>query len=294
TLDLYDQAFFPGLPNAQHAGVRTNGNPLRLTNNVLNPTTFILVVSSRAEGQTGTYSGTISGPALLNELANPYFVQQPTPSNQVIWPGEDPVPISVGTITPGVTYEWYPGVSPGVPADGLSSISGAATNVYDPPPTTNSKWFWARIYNSFGYEDSELAQVFVRPIPGFTSYPTNQTIPYGATNTLVAVATNIPFVLNWFGGTSPFTTNMLNAVVVQDVSSNYINSAQISYTLPLLSPGAYNFWVQSTNLAGATNGNTFTITVIKRPLNVTLHLPNSPTYDGAAKPAFASASDPNP
>jgi MBG domain (YGX type)/MBG domain len=294
TLDLYDPFFSPTSPNLGHDKFATNGNPVRMTNVVVNPTTYVLVISSTQEGQTGSYSGTISGPALLNELPNPYFTQQPAPSNQVIWPGEDPVPISVGTITPDVTYEWYPGVSPGVPADGLSPISGATSNVYDPPPTTTSQWFWARIYNTYGYEDSDLAQVFVRPMPAFTLYPANQTVPYGTTNTLTAVATNIPFVLNWFAGTSPLMTNLLTSVVVQGVSTNYTNSAQISYTLPVLPPGAYNFWLQSTNLAGTTNGNTFTITVIKRPLTVALTIPAGTSYDGTAKVATASASDPNP
>ena len=294
TLDLYDPFFSPASPNLGHDKFATNGNPVRMTNVTVNPTTYVLVISSTKEGQTGTYSGTISGPALLNELPNPYFTQQPTPTNQVIWPGEDPVPISVGTITPDVSYEWYPGVSPGVPADGLMPISGAVTNVYDPPPTTTSQWFWARISNTYGYEDSDLAQVFVRPMPAFIVYPTNQTIAYGTTNTLTAVATNIPFLLNWFGGNSPVTTNLLTSVVVQGISTNYTNSAQISYPLPLLTPGAYNFWVQSTNPAGTTNGNTFTITVIKRPLTVTLSIPTGNNYDGSSKAATASASDPNP
>ena len=116
-----------------------------------------------------------------------------------------------------------------MPADGQLPISGAVSNIYDPPPTTNSQWFWARIYNSYGYEDSDLAQVFVRPIPSFSLYPANQTIFYGNPSpTLQAVATNIPFVLNWYYGDSGFTTNLLNSVLVQGISTNYTNSAQIS------------------------------------------------------------------
>ncbi len=297
SVSVYNQIFLTNNPNVNLSMLPGSGN---FTLNVAAPSTYIFVLSV-PQGTSSAYSGTIVGPggALVNELPAPAFSPQPAPTNQFLWRNEDPAPIIGNAIPVDSSWSWWRGVEPGLPADGMTSISNLTTRTNDQPASVTAQptnlWFWARIDGAYGYDDSELCLLEVSPPPRFAIYPTNRSIVYGNLSNITTLVTNAPFALKWFQTNSPVQTNTVQTNVIQGYGATYLRSVQRTNTLPLLNVGTYSYWIQATNPSGATNGPTFTITVTKRPLFVSLTTPQGLTpYDGLPHGATATVTDLNP
>jgi hypothetical protein len=289
---LYNQIFMTNNPNVNLHALGPN------TINVVVPTTFWLVLSTSNLNQFGTYSGTITGPggALVNELPAPVFAPQPTPKHQFLWPNQDPAPIIGNALPENSTWSWFRGAEPGVPVDFTDPIPGLNTRTNDQPASVTAQptnlWFWPRIDGSYGYDDGDLCMIEVSPPPRFMTYPTNRTIVYGNTTNLTTIVTNVPFLVRWYEGTSPTPGNIAKDHVIQGMGPSYIRVVSRTNTTPLLNVGTYSYWLQATNPSGVTNGPTFTVTVTKRPLFVSLEVPQGLTpYDGLPHGATATAFD---
>lgn len=294
-MSVYDQIFMTNNPNVN---LYLLPNSLNFTLNVAAPSTYWLVISSPSIGSFGSYSGTITGPGLVNELPAPVFYPQPIPTNQFLWPTQDPAPI-IGNAEPvDSAWSWYRGVAPGVPVDGFTNMVGLNTRTNDQPASVTAKptnlWFWARIDGSYGYDDSELCMLEVSPPPRFMTYPTNRSIVYGNITNFTTLVTNVPFLIRWYQAPATNQSNTVQSDVIQGYGPSYVRNVTRTNTTPLYNVGSYSYWIQATNPAGVTNGPTFTLTVTPRPLTVLISVPPGVIYDGLPHPLTATVTDPVP
>ncbi|HBA84108.1 MAG TPA: hypothetical protein DCZ95_08450 [Verrucomicrobia bacterium] len=299
TVSLYNQIFNPANPNLNHTGTFETGNPVIGTVNVSFPAMYWIVMSTANQGATGSYTVAVSGPTLANELPAPTFTQQPTTNYQFLWRNEDPLPI-VAKASESGTWSWYPGVTPGVPADGLAALAGFTGATVDltaaTTAATSNFWYWARMEGAYGYEDSALAMLEVCPPPRFATYPTTQTNVYGYALTNTALITNVPFIVKWFRGSPPDVSHPVATNLIQGYGAGYVRLTNVSGRLlpPVLNVGTYSFWLQATNPSGTTNGPAFTVVVSPRPLSFSNDIPVGVIYDKQPHSISSAAYDPVP
>lgn len=291
-MDLYSAVFDPNNANLSRYKFTTGGSPLTFVTTNLPAGNYNLVLSTTASLATGTFSGSVSGPALIRELGTPVFATNPSPLTQTNWPLETLLPITHSVSEPIVSYEWYPALAPGVPVDGQTAIAGATNTIYQPSPTATSRWYYLRAYNSYGYDDGPLAATLVRPKPAFAPNPVSTNFNYAMPGTNSAIITNVPFTIYWqtlTGSTVVATlTNFL-----QGVSTNYTNAIASTVLLSNYNAGVYGLRIVATNPSGVATSSLATITVNRRPLNVSLPGATN-TFNGTTQSLVAAATDPIP
>jgi len=270
-IDVYSAFFDPIHPNL---GLYHYGTGHSTFSNSFPVGNYHLVFSSGGLGNSSLYTGTITGPLIANLLDTPRFATSPNPTSQVVWPN-DRMTITVTQSVP-VAYEWYPGAAPGVSVDGMSPLPGENSNTLYPPLVHSSRWYYARAYNQYGYDDGPLAHVYIRPPPAFTIPPHSTNFFYRQPGMLSMQLSNIPFTVHWFVSTSvfPVLTHFL-----QQTSSNYINTTGVQLSLSNWAVGAYSMWAVVTNPTGVTTSQLVTVDIGKRPLTYSVFA-NSYVYDG--------------
>ncbi|HMP91011.1 MAG TPA: MBG domain-containing protein, partial [Kiritimatiellia bacterium] len=277
-IDLYSAFFDPEHPNL---GLYHYGSGNATFSNSLPVGNYHLVISSGGLGNSSIYTGTITGPLIANLLDTPYFTTFPNPTSQVVWPN-DRMTITVTQSVP-VSYEWYPGEAPGVPVDGMSPLPGENSNTLYPPMIHSSRWYYARAYNQYGYDDGPLTHVHIRPPPTITIPPKSTNFLYRQPGVVSAQFSNIPFRIVW---QTPPANDFATHLIQTTATVNYVNVSQSSIQLSNFNAGTYQFRCVVTNPSGAVTSDFVTVDIGKRPLTYSVFA-NSYVYDGEPHSVFS-------
>lgn len=153
-INLYQNGFDPGFPKSNFWENRTPGGTY--TTHLL-PGIYEAVVSSNGTLQTGSFTGTITGPepVVLRPSRTLGFLSQP----------EDVTLSSGSSVTLTASYDgaapiavqWYQGIS----GDTSQPISGATNSEFTTPSLATTTSYWIRLTGPEGIVDSRTVTVFV-------------------------------------------------------------------------------------------------------------------------------------
>ena len=160
------------------------------------------------------------------------------------------------------TFQWYRGAS----GNTTNPVSGATSASFTTPALTVVTSYWVRVSNTAGSSDSNTATVTVAGIaaPVITTQPVSTTINSGGTANLTVTASGDSPGFQWYRGTSGVTTDPV------------VGAISASFTTPALTTTT-TYWVRAANVAGVSDSNVATITVITPPAVTTQ--PASTTID---------------
>jgi hypothetical protein len=147
---LYQGFFSPNFPNINYYG------PGATQHILASPNTFYLVITSTAANQTGSFTLTVSGPALVIPTPRPVITAQPT--DKVIF-RDQTTTLSASSSTPDVSYQWYRGT-----CTNKTAVSDGNLSSYTTPPMTDYQDFWVKVSYGVMYVNSNIAHVMIRPV----------------------------------------------------------------------------------------------------------------------------------
>jgi hypothetical protein len=172
------------------------------------------------------------------------------------------------------TFQWYRGAS----GNTTNPVSGATSASFTTPALTVVTSYWVRVSNTAGSSDSNTATVTVAGIiaPVITTQPLSTTINSGGTATLTVTASGDSPGFQWYRGTSGVTTDPV------------VGAISASFTTPALTTTT-TYWVRASNVAGISDSNAATVTVISPPAITTHPLSTTISSGGTATLTVAAS-----
>jgi hypothetical protein len=160
-MNVYGPKFFPATPAENFVDATVaGGSGLQQWTTYLAAGDYELVVSSASSGQTGSYTGQITGASaviMLPRPTTPVFLNLPT-SRTTLTNTSVTLSFSVEGAIPR-SYQWYRGQA----SDTSQPINGATNKSYTTPLLTSvsNYYYWARAANSYGAATTDTIRVRV-------------------------------------------------------------------------------------------------------------------------------------
>jgi hypothetical protein len=134
-------------------------------------------------------------------------------------------------------------------ANSSIKILGATSSTFQAPPASVKTGYWARVTNSCGSADTDIAVVTIIACvaPAISTQPQSVAVPAGTGVTLSVGATGTSLAYQWFIGTSGVTTTPIGGATSPSVSVTPSTTT--------------TYWVRVSNSCGTVDSASATVTV---------------------------------